>query len=82
MNGIFPADVALYLLFLPIISYMFISHSNSGTLAWYYLGVFSIARIVGGGLGIHDSSSFAADIIQAVALSPLMLAVDGLTHEA
>ncbi|KAJ5771996.1 integral membrane protein [Penicillium odoratum] len=82
MNGIFPADVAVYLVFFPIVSYIFMTHRWSGFLPWYYLIVFCLARIVGGALGIHDSNSLAANIIQSVGVSPLLLSVDGLIHEA
>ncbi|KAJ5639908.1 uncharacterized protein N7484_007770 [Penicillium longicatenatum] len=82
MNGIFPADLAVYLILLPIVGYIFIKHKWTGLLPWYYLSIFCVARIVGGALGVQDSSSLAANIIQSVGISPLILAVDGLVHEA
>jgi hypothetical protein len=81
MNGIFPADLAVYLLLSPIVLYIFFAHRWSGFLPWYYLSVFCLARIIGGILGIHDSDGLPANIIQSVGLTPLILAVDGLVHE-
>lgn len=82
MNGIFPADLAVYLLFMPIVNYLFFAHRWTGFLPWYYLSVFCIARVVGGGLGVHDSNGLPANIIQSVGITPLILAIDGLAHEA
>ncbi|KAJ5930809.1 integral membrane protein [Penicillium verhagenii] len=82
MNGIFPADLAVYLILFPVISYIFITHRWTGFLPWYYLSVFCVARIIGGALGVHDRNSLAANIIQSVGISPLLLSVDGLIHEA
>jgi len=82
MNGIFPADLAVYLILFPITVYIFIAHRWSGFLPWYYLNVFCVARILGGALGAHDDSNLAANIIQSVGIAPLILAVDGLVHEA
>ncbi|KAJ5134212.1 integral membrane protein [Penicillium atrosanguineum] len=82
MNGIFPADLAVYLLFTPIVNYLFFAHRWTGFLPWYYLSVFCLARIVGGGLGVHDSNGLPANIIQSVGITPLILAIDGLAHEA
>lgn len=81
MNGIFPADVAVYLLLTPVVVYIFFAHRWTGFLPWYYLSVFCLARIIGGILGIHDSNGLPANIIQSVGLTPLILAVDGLVHE-
>ena len=81
MNGIFPADLVVYLLFTPIVFYIFFAHRWTGFLPWYFLSVFCLARIIGGILGIHDSNGLPANIIQSVGLTPLILAVDGLIHE-
>ncbi|KAE8392591.1 hypothetical protein BDV23DRAFT_192531 [Aspergillus alliaceus] len=82
MNGIFPADLAIYIFFTPIVLYVYWSHRWIGWLPWNNILVFCIIRIVGGGIGISDSTSIAANVITAVGLSPLLLAVDGLVHEA
>ncbi|KAL2803353.1 hypothetical protein BJX63DRAFT_440185 [Aspergillus granulosus] len=82
MNGIFIADLIVYLILLPLAIYNFITHRWTGFLPWYFTIVFCGARIAGGALGIHDNSSLAPNIIQSVAITPLILGVDGLTHEA
>ncbi|KAJ5116566.1 hypothetical protein N7456_000914 [Penicillium angulare] len=82
MNGIFIADVIVYLILLPVANYLFIKHRWTGFLAWYFVNLFCLARIAGGALGVHDSSSMTANIIQSVGITPLILAADGLTHEA
>ncbi|KAJ6007894.1 integral membrane protein [Penicillium herquei] len=81
-NGIYPADLAVYLVLLPIVIYVFYCHRYLSSLPWYYMTIFCLARIVGGGMGVKDSSSEAAGIIQSVAITPLVLGLDGLTHEA
>jgi hypothetical protein len=81
MNGIFPADLAVYLVLAPIVVYIFYSHPWSGFLPWFYLSAFCLVRIIGGILGIHDSDGLPANIIQGVGLMHLILAVDGLVHE-
>lgn len=82
MNAIFVADLVLYLVLLPLVFYIVWTRRSGGLLAWYYLSVFCIARIVGGAIGVHDSQSLAANIIVGVGISPLILAIDGLLHEA
>ncbi|KAL3465880.1 hypothetical protein BJX64DRAFT_296758 [Aspergillus heterothallicus] len=82
MNGIFIADLIVYLLLLPLAIYNFITHRWTGFLPWYFMIIFCAARIAGGALGLHDSESLAPNIIQSVAITPLILGVDGLTHEA
>ena len=82
MNGIFPADLVVYLFLFPVTCYNFVTHRWSGFLPWYHLNMFCLARIVGGAIGIHDSTSLAANIIQSIGVAPLLLSVDGLVHEA
>ncbi|KJK60841.1 hypothetical protein P875_00042920 [Aspergillus parasiticus SU-1] len=82
MNGIFPADLAVYLFLTPFVLYVYWSHRWVGWLPWTNLLVFCIVRIVGGAIGVNDSSSIAANIISGIGMSPLLLAIDGLLHEA
>jgi hypothetical protein len=82
MNGIYPADLAVYLFLFPISCFVFVTHGLPGFLPWHYVNIFCFARIVGGALGVHDNNSLAAGIIQSVGITPLVLAVDGLVHEA
>ncbi|PYH47082.1 uncharacterized protein BP01DRAFT_390216 [Aspergillus saccharolyticus JOP 1030-1] len=82
MNAVFAADLVFYLLLLPLVFYIIWTRRRGGLLAWYYLIIFCIARVVGGAMGVHDEKSLAANIIVGVGISPLILAIDGLLHEA
>ncbi|PWY89239.1 integral membrane protein [Aspergillus heteromorphus CBS 117.55] len=82
MNDIFVADLIFYLILLIPVHLVAWWHGWPGFLAWYYVVIFCVARVIGGALGVHDSSSLAANIIVGVGISPLVLAVDGLLHEA
>ncbi|PYH97855.1 integral membrane protein [Aspergillus ellipticus CBS 707.79] len=83
MSFIFVADLILYLiLLLPAHLIAWWHRGWSNFLPWYYMIIFCLARVVGGALGVHDSDSLAANIIVSVGISPLILAVDGLLHEA
>lgn len=33
-------------------------------------------------MGVNDSTSIAANVISGIGMSPLLLAIDGLLHEA
>ncbi|KAE8151575.1 hypothetical protein BDV25DRAFT_171347 [Aspergillus avenaceus] len=82
MNGIFPAELAVYLILAPITLYVLWTHRWIGWLPWNNLVIFCVLRIVGGALGIKDSTSIAANIISGIGISPLLLAIDGLLHES
>ncbi|OGM44992.1 integral membrane protein [Aspergillus bombycis] len=82
MNGIFPADLAVYLFLAPVALYIYWSHRWIGWLPWTNLLTFCVVRIVGGAIGVNDSTSIAANIISGIGISPLLLAIDGLLHEA
>ncbi|BAE64627.1 unnamed protein product [Aspergillus oryzae RIB40] len=82
MNGLFPADLAVYLFLTPFVLYVYWSHRWVGWMPWTNLLVFCIVRIVGGATGVKDSTSIAANVISGIGMSPLLLAIDGLLHEA
>lgn len=82
MNAIFAADLVFYLVLFPLIFYIVWTRLRGGLLAWYYLSIFCIARVVGGAMGVHDDHNLAANIIVGVGISPLILAIDGLLHES
>ncbi|KAF7592263.1 hypothetical protein BBP40_000465 [Aspergillus hancockii] len=44
--------------------------------------MFCLIRIIGGAIGVADSTSIAANVISGIGISPLLLAIDGLLHEA
>lgn len=82
MNGLFPADLAVYLFLTSFVLYVYWSHRWVGWMPWTNLLVFCIVRIVGGATGVKDSTSIAANVISGIGMSPLLLAIDGLLHEA
>ncbi|KNG89878.1 integral membrane protein [Aspergillus nomiae NRRL 13137] len=82
MNGIFPADLAVYLFLVPFVLYVYWSHGWIGWLPWTNLLIFCTVRVIGGAIGVNDSSSIAANIISGIGISPLLLAIDGLLYEA
>lgn len=82
VNGIFAAELALYLPLFPLTVYNFWTHRWAGCLGWYYLALFCGLRIAAGGIGVSNDDSIVASILIGIGTSPLILAVDGLVHEA
>ncbi|KAL4803492.1 hypothetical protein BDV18DRAFT_41641 [Aspergillus unguis] len=82
VNGVFAAELALYLPLFPLVAYNFWTHRWSGFLGWYYLAAFCGLRIASGGVGVGHGDSLVASILIGIGTSPLILAVDGLVHEA
>lgn len=82
MSAIDKAQLAIYVvLSLPIL-YILVCHGLQGILAWLYLFAFCTLRIVGGALASSKNASQTAAIISNIGLSPLLLAVGGVLHEA
>ncbi|CZR51469.1 uncharacterized protein PAC_01345 [Phialocephala subalpina] len=77
------AQLAIYaILILPTL-YVLIRHSLPGLLGWLYLAAFCMLRIVGAGLALSNGpTDKTAAIISSIGLSPLLLAVSGVLHEA
>ncbi|KAL4920134.1 hypothetical protein BDW62DRAFT_177702 [Aspergillus aurantiobrunneus] len=82
VDGIFAADLAIYLVLFPLTVYNFWTHRWSGFLAWYYLAAFCGLRIAAGGLGVSQGDSLVASILVGIGTSPLIMSIDGLVHEA
>ncbi|KAF9878127.1 integral membrane protein [Colletotrichum karsti] len=51
-------------------------------LGWGYLLVFCSLKIIGSGLALSDTPSSGASIVSSIGLSPLLLALSGVLHEA
>ncbi|OJJ49488.1 hypothetical protein ASPZODRAFT_129966 [Penicilliopsis zonata CBS 506.65] len=80
MAALFDTEIAIYaLLALPIL-WLLLRHGPAGLLGWLYLFIFCGLRIVGGVLVIKGKP--AGDIVASVGISPLLLAIDGILHEA
>ncbi|GIK03832.1 hypothetical protein Aspvir_007907 [Aspergillus viridinutans] len=75
------AQLAIYSVLVCPALYLTLCHHRWGLLGWGYLLAFCILRITGGGLSIHSSGS-GAKIISSVGISPMLLALDGILHEA
>ncbi|KAL4910004.1 hypothetical protein BDW74DRAFT_46624 [Aspergillus multicolor] len=82
VNGIYVADLVLYIPLFPLVVYNFYTHRWTGFLAWYGLGIFCGIRIAAGAIGVSNDQSIAANILIGIGTSPLILSIDGLVHEA
>ncbi|KAF4161502.1 hypothetical protein CNMCM6069_003408 [Aspergillus lentulus] len=81
MSAFAVAQLAIYSVLVCPAVYLTLWHHWRGLLGWGYLLAFCILRITGGALSIHSSSS-GAKIISSVGISPMLLALDGILHEA
>ncbi|UNI22778.1 hypothetical protein JDV02_008634 [Purpureocillium takamizusanense] len=81
-SGLLIAQLALYApLALPTL-YLLYSHGRHGLLAWLYLLAFCILRVTGAAMGLNDPHNAGSQIISSIGLSPLLLSIDGVLHEA
>ncbi|KAF4630269.1 hypothetical protein G7Y89_g7871 [Cudoniella acicularis] len=86
MSALDKVQLAIYLtLSFPTI-YILIRHGRPGILGWFYILAFCSLRIVGGALSISaDNSgtpSTTAATISSIGLSPLLIGISGILHEA
>lgn len=80
------AELIIYILLLPIILYVLYKHGRRGFMAYIYLVVFDIIRIVPAAMQIsehnqHKPESTTAAIIDSIGLSPLILCTAGILAE-
>jgi hypothetical protein len=75
-------QLAVYIILLPLILYLLYSHGKRGILGYLYLFLFCTLQIISGGLQIANPTSTTAAILSSVGLSPLLLGLAGLLHEA
>ncbi|EAW07712.1 uncharacterized protein ACLA_024270 [Aspergillus clavatus NRRL 1] len=81
-SGLLIAQLVLYApLTLPTL-YLLYSHGRHGLPAWLYLLAFCILRITGAAMGLNDPHNTGSQIISSIGLSPLLLSIDGMLHEA
>ncbi|RAH49018.1 uncharacterized protein BO95DRAFT_355188 [Aspergillus brunneoviolaceus CBS 621.78] len=81
-SGLLVSQLALYApLTLPTF-YLVFSHGRHGLLAWLYLLAFCVLRVTGAAMGLHNPHNTGAQIISSIGLSPLLLSIDGVLHEA
>ncbi|KAF4186764.1 hypothetical protein CNMCM8927_005041 [Aspergillus lentulus] len=81
MSAFAVAQLAIYSVLVCPAVYLTLCHHRRGLLGWGYLLAFCILRITGGALSIHSSGS-GVKIISSVGISPMLLALDGILHEA
>ena len=75
--------LVIYIILIQPSFYCIWKHGKTGFLGWFYVNVFCALRIVTGGMGIHgDKTSTTSVILSSVGLSPLLLAIAGVLHEA
>ncbi|KAL2870551.1 uncharacterized protein BJX67DRAFT_377907 [Aspergillus lucknowensis] len=76
------AQLVLYSPLTLAVLYVLCTHDRHGVLAWAYLLAFCILRLSGNALAINDPHNAGAQIISSIGLSPLLLCIDGVLHEA
>ncbi|KFY98254.1 hypothetical protein V500_01751 [Pseudogymnoascus sp. VKM F-4518 (FW-2643)] len=81
------ASLVIYLILLQPVSYCLWKHGKRGILGWMALHGLCVIRIVGNAVELnaynnHSTGGIAVLILQSVGLSPLLLAVVGILHEA
>jgi len=82
MSGPYTAQLAIYIILSLPVLYILIRHSWPGILGWGYLFAFCTLRGVGGALALGKGITESAAIISNIGLSPLLLAISGVLHEA
>jgi hypothetical protein len=82
MSSLNTAQLAIYIILSLPVLYILIRHSWPGILGWGYLFAFCMLRVVGGALVLGNGNSESAAIISNIGLSPLLLAILGVLHEA
>ena len=75
------ATCAIYAVLIIPVLYLLVRHARFGLAGWLLLSIFCVIRIVGCALEISNTGT-AAGIISSVGLSPLLLATNGILHEA
>jgi hypothetical protein len=80
------AQLALYAVLIIPTTYSLYKHGRRGIEGWFFLFAFCSLRIIGSGLQLSDeksgSTNRTAQTIGGVGLSPLVLSIAGVVHEA
>lgn len=82
VDSVLAAELAIFAILVFPTIFCLIRHLPPGLLGWTYLVLFCILRIVGGALGVSSPAPKATQIVSNIGLSPLLLAVSGIVHEA
>jgi hypothetical protein len=86
MSGLNTAQLAIYAaLVIPVI-YILFRHGRPGVIGWFYILGFCSLRVVGGAMSLSSdrkgTPNTTAAIISSIGLSPLLIGISGLLHEA
>ncbi|UKZ74575.1 hypothetical protein TrVFT333_002245 [Trichoderma virens FT-333] len=82
-DGLSAAKLAIYLVLLQPALFCLWKHGKTGFLGWLFVQLFCVLRIATGGIGLHgNQKGEAAVILNSIGLSPLLLAISGILHEA
>jgi hypothetical protein len=87
-SNLYIAELALYLVILPLTVYLGYRHGRHGLLGYLYLNVFCVVRIVADIVSLLPANQDATRpqlstaVLSSVGLSPIMLALIGFIHEA
>ncbi|KAH6668208.1 hypothetical protein B0J14DRAFT_600067 [Halenospora varia] len=82
MSPLSIAQLVIYATLTPPTLYTTYRHALPGLLGWGYLLAFLSLRIIGAGLILSNPASTSASTISNIGLSPLLLATNGILHEA
>ncbi len=77
------AELALYIVILPVVIYILIRHGKHGIDGWGFLAVFCVLRLTSSGIqvGSKNGASITGAIINSIGVSGLLLAFAGILHE-
>jgi hypothetical protein len=77
------AELAIFLVLLPIVVYILVRHGKHGLDGWGFLVIFCVLRLTSSGLqvGNKNGTSSTGSIINSIGISGLLLAFSGVLHE-
>lgn len=77
------AKLVVYLVLAQPALFVLWKHGKTGFLGWFYVQLFCVLRIVTGAIGVHGAATGVGPVIlNSIGLSPLLLAIAGVLHEA
>jgi len=86
MSNLNIAQLAIYAALLIPVIYILFRHGGPGLIGWFYILAFCSLRVVGGVISLSSDKkgtpSTTAAIISSIGLSPLIIGISGLLHEA
>ena len=81
MDSLATAELIIYILFSLPVLFVLVRHMPEGLMGWGYLFAFCAIRLVAGALTMKSTNT-AGSTISNVGLSPLLLTLCGILHEA